>query len=293
MKKLRITVCAIFLVSLALLGAYMLKTRFTRDDIPPVIETESDTITVSVSDDNEKLMEGIKAHDNRDGDITSSVRIASKSHFYEPSTRRITYVVFDSANNPATIERELKYSDYVPPRIKMTHSMRYSLNEISSSDFKKNLTATDSIDGDITKQIRINYEDDSYYYGNAGTYMITLQVNNSAGDVCSVPVELVVTDNSDKEEREKMYPALSEYIVYTDGSELDFSSYLVGIENMGITDEFDGDDYIRGVDKSDIAIKSNVDYSTPGVYTVDYSYTSDEGVTAVTKLYVVVEEKQQ
>ena len=42
---------------------------------------------------------------------------------------------------------------------------------------------------------------------------------------------------------------------------------------------------------SDVTVSGTVDYNTPGTYQVAYSYTSADGVTAVTNLAVVVEEQ--
>ena len=38
-----------------------------------------------------------------------------------------------------------------------------------------------------------------------------------------------------------------------------------------------------------IGVASAVDYSQAGVYTIEYSYTAEGAPTAVTKLYVVVQ----
>lgn len=83
---------------------------------------------------------------------------------------------------------------------------------------------------------------------------------------------------------------LSEYIAYTSVNvPIDPGAYLIGIMRGSSEYTFAADgDYI-GFGPESIGITPNVDYAMPGVYTVDYSYTSESGVTAVTKLYVVVE----
>ena len=109
-------------------------------------------------------------------------------------------MVFDSSNQAATLTRELVYTDYTPPRITLTEPLRFSLNETEewdTSDFLQYFKATDCLDGDITSQIRMNIDGNGYIDG-AGTYPITLQVNNSAGDVTSVPVEMTIVDPEDE-----------------------------------------------------------------------------------------------
>ena len=62
-------------------------------------------------------MKGIKATDNRDGDLTKEVRISSISHFISGNERTVTYVVFDKSNQMGTLKRTVKYSDYTPTQI--------------------------------------------------------------------------------------------------------------------------------------------------------------------------------
>ena len=71
--------------------------------------------------------------------------------------------------------------------------------------------------------------------------------------------------------------------------EIKESKYLTGISRNNAEYEFDE---ITTVSKKDIRIESNVDYSKPGVYTVEYSYKAEGAKRAVTKMYVVVEEKE-
>ena len=47
---------------------------------------------------------------------------------------------------------------------------------------------------------------------------------------------------------------------------------------------------VMGIERSDITVNNTADAATPGIYTVEYSYTSDDDIAAVTKLVVVVEE---
>ena len=65
---------------------YTVKSKMLEDHTPPVITCKDKTVTLSVQTDQKKqkkaLLKGVKAEDNRDGDLTSSVRIASMSHFY-------------------------------------------------------------------------------------------------------------------------------------------------------------------------------------------------------------------
>lgn len=290
MRKIRITVCLFFVISCIVFGMYMVRTRMVKDHTPPVITYDEDTVSVSVEDEEAKLLEGVIAKDDRDGDITESVRVSAMSHFIDKGKRTITYAVFDKANQAATAQRTLVYKDYTSPKIYLTKPLRYKVKDMNSADFTENMTAEDCLDGDLTNQIHTTWDDDMYDI-EPGQYSLKVQVSNSAGDVCILPLEVLVTDSLDKTEDSKYYPLLKEYIVYTSvGKSIEPGNYLTGVANANEELFFTENSGNLGVKKQNISIKSNVDYSKPGVYTVEYAYTSKDGATAVTKLFVVVEE---
>lgn len=288
MRRVRSLICLIFVIACVAFVAYIVKTKMVEDSKPPVITCEQEEITVSVEDDESVLLEGIKAEDNRDGDITKSVRVASMSHFIN-GKRTVTYVVFDKANQVGTLERTVQYSDYTSPKIYLKKPLRFMVTNSDELDFNEYYTAEDCLDGDITSQIR-PIIDNNYYGIQEGTFAVTLQVSNSAGDVCSVPVEMQIAYTDNEDEREKEYPVLSDYIAYTKvGKKINAKKYLVGISRNNTEYLFEDD--LTGVKSDDIKITSNVDYDKAGVYTVEYSYKAAGAPKAVTKLYVVVEEK--
>lgn len=287
MRRLRITIVILFVLSgIAFLG-YNIADRMLSDHMPPVITSDSDIISVSVAAEESELLAGLTATDDEDGDLTDSIRISSMSNFTEPGKRTISYVVFDSANQAATLTRNLEYTDYVSPKIYQTQPLRFSLNELDDINLTESMTAEDCIDGDITNQIRASFGD--VYVSAAGSYTITVQVSNSAGDTCSVPVDVTVTDPADSAEREKYYPVLSEYIAYTDvGVPIDPAAFLTGLERNGTQYLFDVDAGILPAGRESVVIAGAVDYNTAGTYTLEYQFANADGVTAVTKLAVVV-----
>lgn len=280
----------LFLLSAAAFAAYNVISRLAEDHTPPEITCESDSISVSVEDEPSALLDGVKAEDNRDGDLTKDVRVSFMSNFTEPGKRTITYAVFDKANNAATMERTLEYTDYTSPQIQLSAPLRYSLEEMADVNLTENMSVEDCLDGDLTSQIRATYNE-GVYVSQAGDYTLTVQVSNSAGDTCSVPLTLTVVDPSDDSQRDKYYPILSKYIVYTGaGEQVDLASLVTGVERNGSEYLFsEGEQSGLPGGPETVVISGNVDYNTAGTYIVDYSYTSADGVTAVTKLTVVVE----
>lgn len=289
MRRVRIAVCLIFIVSCVIFGVYFVKVRMVEDRKPPVITCEEDTISVSVSAEEADLLAGVKAKDNRDGDISDSVRISSMSHFISKGKRTITYVVFDKANHAATLDRTVLYTDYYSPKLYLKSPLRYEVKDLDDVEYTKSMTVEDCLDGDLTNQIYTTWTDGAPY--SKGVYSMTAQVSNSAGDVRAIPLEVVVVDSTDEAEQSKKYPMLSEYIVYTKvGSSIDANAYLTGFMQMGNGYKFGETAEEMGVYKDQVGIQSKVDYAVPGVYPIEYTYTDANGITAVTKLFVVVEE---
>lgn len=288
MRKIRIAVCTLFVFSCIIFTAYLFKERLVEDHTPPEIFFEEDRITASVTADDAELLQGVTAKDNRDGDLTDSVRISSMSHFIEKGRRTVTYIVFDKANQPASAQRTLVYTDYVSPRIYLKKPLRYTVNEAKSANILGNMTAEDCILGDLSGQIRMSISD-AWYDQEPGEYSLTVQVSNGTGDICSIPMSVMITDRNDSDEAKKYYPMLSEYIVYTSADKpLVLKDYLIGV--MRGSTEYLFEEEETGVLAEDIKISSDINYGVPGVYEVEYSYTSTEGIRAVTKLYAVVEE---
>lgn len=286
MRRIRLAVVGIFVLSLIAFIVFNIVNRVTTDSTPPVITSESDTVTVSVAAEESELFAGLTATDDEDGDLTGEIMISSMSNFTEPGKRTVSYVVFDASNNASTLTRNLEYTDYTAPQIKLTQPLRYGLNEMEDASLTENMSVQDCLDGDITQQIRATFNDGSYI-AMAGEYGITVQVSNSAGDTCSVPLTVTVTDPA--EESGKYYPMLSDYIVYAPvGGYVDLTSLLIGLENSSTQYLFaDANPSAPGGIES-VAIGGAVDYNTPGTYTVDYQFTSASGATGTTKLAVVV-----
>lgn len=287
MKRFKAVICLLFAISCVLMTGYLIKKHLIADHTPPEISVAQNTITASVKADDAELLKGVTAKDNRDGDITNRIRISSKSHFMEKGRRKIRYVVFDEAGHSASVQRTLVYEDYVSPRIYLDRPLRFTESEARNVNFLKHIKAEDCLLGDVSRQMRIDLEE-AWYDQQPGEYALTAQVSNDAGDICEVPMTATITESSLIESK-KYYPALSEYIVYTSVDQpLELKDYLTGVMR-GNTEYFFGDKGIT-VTADSIKITSEIDYSVPDVYEVEYSYTSLEGITAVTKLYVVVEE---
>ena len=147
-----------------------------------IVDTVSPVITlIDVSDETilpgtQYVEEGYSAHDNYDGDITDWV-------VRTEGLGVVTYSVFDSSGNPATVEREIPYYDPLPPEIHLEEGEHIT---ISVGTFYKDpgFTASDNADGDITELVETDGEEVLWYL--PGTYQTSYSVTDSFGNVTSV-----------------------------------------------------------------------------------------------------------
>ena len=115
-----------FVLSAVLFAGYTVRQKLLLDTTPPVITCETDELTVSVEDGSDALLEGLTAWDDRDGDLTGEIRVASLSRFNAQRQRTVNYVVFDAAGQPGQAQRTLTYTDYTPHRIYLRQALRFA-----------------------------------------------------------------------------------------------------------------------------------------------------------------------
>ena len=298
MRKMRILIILFFVATTALFVVYNIKNLAVEDSQAPVISCDSDTIQVSIESTEEDLLSGMSAQDNRDGDVTDSMVVVSKSKFVEKGKCRVNYAAFDKNSNVATYTRYLEYTDYTSPHFSITEPLRFDTSK-DVENLSQYIHAEDCLDGDISGLIKMRYVDDGYVYGQSGDVGINCQVTNTSGDTVQMTVNLEMLD---AEEYNKTHPILTEYLVYTRVNEsVDPSQYLIGVEtgmSQYLFEEHEGqigdEEQEPEYERDDIRIESNVDYNTPGIYTIRYTATSFDGynkeIMGSTTLYVIVEE---
>ena len=262
----------LFVACALLCGFSVAKELRESDSTYPQIQFESDTIQMALGDEEEKLLEGVTAYDEKDGDLTEQVFVESISNFISPGISNVTYVVYDSNQHIARETRTVEYLDYTSPRFVLNHSTVFYVGEsISLKDF---IHAEDVIDGDISDNIRFSAS--SISTAAEGLQSLTVRVSNSKGDVSELTLNIRVTGDG----RTTPRIDLSQYIVYMDqGESFSPRAYLDSVTQADGTP----------MSVSDVTIENNVFEDEPGVYTVVYSITDENGNRGVTELVVVVE----
>lgn len=261
----RVTVIA-FVVMVLIYCGVMLYTNLMVDNTPPTISCDSKEIVVSVKDSREKLLEGVTAWDDRDGDLTEQVEIKNVSQLITDDTAQVSYIVFDSANNMTVFKRTVRYSDYEKPRFALSRPLVYAEGEKMA--LLDRLSASDSLDGDISGSICVITENVS---STPGIYSVTVQATNSLGDTAVQQLKLVVCD-ADNDVRIE----LKDYIVYLQkGESFQARDHILGVQGAA------------GATAENVVVTGSVNTEKAGTYHIAYSLQSGEQ-TATVYLTVVV-----
>lgn len=239
-----------------------------RNQAPEIIFEDSHLV-LSVTDDKSRLLEGVKATDHEDGDLTKDIIVDSVSAFDGQKKRTVRYVVFDKKNKATEATRTISYTDYIAPKFYMDNSLVQDV--ISVSKIHKMIGATSCVDGDISNSVDVKV-------GTLEDKQVVLKIHahDSTGTECNLSVAL----DYDK----ITYPAkirLQNYLLYLPvGQVFDFQ--------QNVKEVLQGEKEAEKL-REYVAIDSKVDFQTPGVYEVYYRLGEGAGVTALTKGIVVIE----
>ena len=269
------------------------------DSSGPEILMDADTITVSVKDDEQALLQGITAQDRKDGDVTDSIVVENLSALVGNGKRTVTYAAFDSDNHVTRESRNVIYEDYTRPVFKLSAPLQFPVN---TNEIMGSLRAVDCIDGDITSTVKFLPQGE-FSTETAGTYQVEFRAVNSAGDVAILNAPIRIYESGTN-----LGPVitLTDYLIYLEkGDSFDPVDYLDTIKFNRVYDIVEGEgNYDMDPQPEDerivvgshyIDIDSTVDTDIPGNYTVTYSRTEDAGnqdtVTGSVQLIVIVTEE--
>ena len=269
---MRLTRIILVLVFLAVAVVYTFQGAMGRNaaaEVPPVLSCDTEILELSVRDGSDALLTGVTATDEQDGDLTDRVLVSGVSRLIEDNTAKITYVVFDSDDNMATLTRQLRYTDYQLPRFSLDAPLVYGADQ--SISLLDRLHAQDVLDGDISHAIRA-----AYIYGAAdtGVHTINVQVTNSMGDTAWLALPVIITADLD----DRVDVTLDTYLLYLQqGGSFSPREHLKSASYRG-----------AAVSLDNVTVTGDVDPNTPGTYNVEYTgtYGSHTGTVILT---VVVE----
>lgn len=251
-----------------------------------MITMDKDELNVDLDATDEDFLKGVKAVDDKDGDVTSSLVVESVSSFLGGGRRLVVYAAVDSHNNVSRANRIVKYKGYSSPKFTLEKPLCFeSTGSTEDMNLLENLKVKDKIDGDLSNQVKVlaNSTVDLYTPGN---YPIRLQVSNSAGDTVSFQATVQVYDRENVSEIPFIH--LTDYLVYTKvGKKLNARDY---ISKVCLGGDYDSD--VPGdIDTSRVKVDdSEVDYDKAGSYEITYSVKQGKSRTGTVKLIVIVTE---
>ncbi|HIS26165.1 MAG TPA: hypothetical protein IAA57_04565 [Candidatus Pullilachnospira intestinigallinarum] len=271
MKYIRIAVIVLLACSLEIYGAGVVRERANRDPSMPVITSDRQVLEISTAYQEEDLLAGLTAYDEEDGDLTDQILVGEFSQFVEKGLANLSYVVFDSANQPASFSRQVRFTDYRSPILTLTEPLVFSRGETENTASR--IGAQDVLDGDISSLV--TETDSTVDYQTPGAYTVSVEVSNSFGDVEAQTLPVHVTEAGSRE----LDIQLTEPLVYlTPGEAFDPYAYLAGLlDASGET-----------LDASLVEAESGVDPAAEGCYEVHYYADDGEGRNGETWLTVIV-----
>lgn len=272
MKVLGKIVLVIFVLSLGLFVFAEIREKLRPTPAPPTIVSSLDAIEIPCNYTNEQIMQGLTASGEKDGDLTDQIMVGNISRFKEKGVSTVTYVVFDSDNQPSTYQRQVTFTDYRSPEFTLQIPLVFTCGDFYGVE--NYVGATDVFFGDINNAVR--FEDNNINFNTPGDYYMTVEAANAYGDIASqqLPVHIVSTEEL------RLQINLTQGLIYLDkGASFSPESYIRSVSTS------EG----ASLSNSLVSYRSNVDVHNAGVYEVKYTASSD-GMRGVNWLTVIVRE---
>ena len=283
MKRLNALLLMVLAVAIGLFACYHIWVHNRLDTTGPVLYVEDGLLEISVKDTADQLMTGIKAVDDRDGDVTPSVLVESIYGINEENVTTVTYAAFDRAGNVSKIQRKVRYVDYEAPRFRLNGSLTFAFG--SGFDLMEYLGAHDVLEGDIGRRIHATLISGTKSIEAEGRHQVKLQVTNNLGDTVELVLPVEVYDP-------EWYVAdvqLKEYMIYLEkGEQFDPRAYLEEFIFRG-----EPIDMRKGTpDGVTVEIINDVKPAVPGVYEVTFILSKSLNMntySGIARMIVVVE----
>ena len=276
MRFIKPIVIIVFIVGTALFVFKWASFKGSLDSVPPVIHMNSKMIEVNTNATDRDIMEGLQATDKKDGDVTAGLVIESISKFTDREKHicNVTYAVEDSDHNVTKATRRLRYRNYTHPKYYLKKPLRI---ETGSEDNLRNfIGATDCIEGDISRKVKILSSEFSTL--SSGDSTLTAQVTNRLGDTVTLKAHVLIEDINYKSPTIN----LKENLAYIKkGKTFNERKYIDSVKSSSG----------KTIPKNRVKIRnSTVNTRKKGSYYVEYVINENKHNESVTILTVMVED---
>ena len=234
----------------------------------PVIKAENKTIKVG---DKFNPMTGVTATDKEDGNITKDIRVIENTvDTSKVGTYKVVYEVTDKqgAKTMKTITVIVRSND--KPVISGADNV--SIKEGTEFNPMKGVTATDTEDGNITKDIKVSGKVD---IDKPGKYELTYTVTDKDGNTTTVKRVVTV--------KPKMVVINATPVIKAENKTIKVGDKFNPMTGVTATDKEDGN-----ITKDIRVIENTVDTSKVGTYKVVYEVTDKQGAKTTKTITVTV-----
>lgn len=208
---------------------------------------------------------GVKAKDDKDGDLTNVIRVEGKVDTKKVGTYNLTYTVADKAGNVSKVTRKITVYDQVKPVISGAGNKTIKLN--SSFNPKTNVSAKDNADGNLTSKIKVT---GTVNTKKKGTYTLKYTVTDSSKNAATVTRKVTIDGTK---------PVISGANNKTVGYYSTFSP------KSGVSAK----DNLDGNMTSKIKVTGTVNTKKKGTYTLKYTITDSSKNTATVTRKITVD----
>ncbi|ASS95827.1 immunoglobulin-like domain-containing protein [Peribacillus simplex] len=207
----------------------------------------------------------VKAKDDKDGDLTSAIRVEGKVDTKKVGTYNLTYTVADKAGNVAKVTRKITVYDQVKPVISGAGNKTIKLN--SSFNPKTNVSAKDNADGNLTSKIKVT---GTVNTKKKGTYTLKYTVTDSSKNAATVTRKITIDGTK---------PVISGANSKTVG----YYSTFNPKSGVSAKDNLDGNL------TSKVKVTGTVNTKKKGTYTLKYTITDSSKNTATVTRKITVD----
>ncbi len=251
-------------------AAQVTRTVNVIDTTPPMI-TLLGGASVETACKSSYLDAGATASDLCEGDLSNAIQVDNGVNTAVPGVYHVTYMVSDSAGNPAVpVSRTVTVDDVVPPVVTLLGNAEVTL-ECKQPYTDAGATASDDCNGNLDASVEVSGSVD---VNSVGDYTLTYTVSDAAGNP-AVPVSRAV------HVKDTTPPAIT--LTGPAARTVDCGTEYV---DQGVT----ANDACNGDLTDSILRTGNVDTSTPGEYGLTYTVSDLTGNAAVPVIRTVLVE---
>ncbi|MGG0410704.1 immunoglobulin-like domain-containing protein [Peribacillus simplex] len=207
----------------------------------------------------------VTAKDDKDGDLTSAIRVEGKVDTKKVGTYNLTYTVADKAGNVTKVTRKITVYDQVKPVISGAGNKTIKLN--SSFNPKTNVSAKDNADGNLTSKIKVK---GTVNTKKKGTYTLKYTVTDSSKNTATVTRKITVDSTKP---------------VITGANSKTVGYYSTFNSKSGVSAK----DNLDGNLTSKIKVTGTVNTKKKGTYTLKYTITDSSKNTATVTSKITVD----